>query len=232
MKKIFYIAALALLVSFTACQNQEPYDTQDENDAPLILKPYSESLTGSFIYWLEDENTPLVDSVVVTPSRYTMVNWYVDDVLVHTGTKISQTFTQGTHDLRIEAVTTKGKSTTREGLIFVKPHVLWEGPHNLGWDESIKVTKDQMAEVPAGARIIVFFSALESQEYYAMRVTTPWWGDNPEKDDLVPQMNEIKDMPSPFIFSYDEHCKALVDERGGFMVVGNGFKINNIICDK
>lgn len=232
MKKIFYIAALALLVSFTACQNQEPYDTQDENDAPLILKPYSESLTGSFIYWLEDENTPLVDSVVVTPSRYTTVNWYVDDVLVHTGTKISQTFTQGTHDLRIEAVTTKGKSTTRKGLIFVKPHVLWEGPHNLGWDESIKVTKDQMAEVPAGARIIVFFSALESQEYYAMRVTTPWWGDNPEKDDLVPQMNEIKDMPSPFIFSYDEHCKALVDERGGFMVVGNGFKINNIICDK
>ena len=232
MKKIFYIAALALLVSFTACQNKEPYDTQDENDAPLILKPYSESLTGSFIYWLEDENTPLVDSVVVTPSRYTTVNWYVDDVLVHTGTKISQTFTQGTHDLRIEAVTTKGRSTSRKGLVLVNPHVLWEGPKDLAWDESIKVSKDLLADVPAGARIIVFFSALESQEYYAMRVTTPWWGDDPAKDDLVPQMNEIKDMPSPFIFSYDEHCKALVDERGAFMVVGNGFKISNIIADK
>ena len=231
MKK-FWIYLAALAVSFTACQSNEPFDTQDENDAPLILKPYSEALTGSFIYWLTDENTPLVDSVVVTPSNYTTVNWYVNGVLVHTGTKINQTFPQGTHDLLIEAVTTKGKRTTRTGLIMVKPHVLWEGPHNIAWDESIKVSKAQMADVPAGARIIVFFSALESQEYYAMRVTTPWWGDNPEKDDLVPQMNEIKDMPSPFIFTYDEHCKALVDERGAFMVVGNGFKINNIITDK
>lgn len=230
--KFLYIAALALLLSFTACENQAPYDTQDENDAPLILKPLSESLTGSFIYWLENENTPLFDSVVVTPSRYTTVNWYIDNVLVNTGTKIDQPIAQGTHDLLIEAVTTKGKRTTRSGLVLVNPHVLWEGPHTIAWDESIKVTKDQMANVPAGARIIIFFSALESQEYYAMRVTTPWWGDVPEKDDLVPQMTGIKDMPSPFIFTYDEHCKALVEDRGAFMLVGNGFKINNVIVDK
>ena len=217
---------------FASCEKQAPYDTQDKNDAPLILKPYSESVTGSFIYWLDDENTPLVEEVVVTPSRYTTVNWYVDDKLVNTGTKINQTFGQGTHDLLIEAVTTKGKRTTRTGLILVKPHVLWDGPHDLTWDESIKVTKALMDGVPAGARIIVFFTALEDQEYYAMRVTTPWWGDDPAKDDLVPQMDEIKELPSPFIFSYDERCKALVDERGAFMIVGNGLKINNIIVDK
>ncbi len=224
------IAALAVI--FASCEKKAPYDTQNENDAPLILKPYSESLTGSFIYWLDNENTPLVDSVVVTPSNYTTVNWYIDSVLVHTGTKINQTIAKGTHDLLIEAVTTKGKRTTRAGLVMVDPHVLWEGPHDIGWDESIKVTKAQLAEVPAGARIIVFFKALDDQEYYAMRVTTPWWGDDPAKDDLVPQMNGIKEMPSPFIFSYDARCKALVDERGAFMVVGNGFKINNIIADK
>ena len=232
MKTKYILLIAALAVFMISCEKKTPYDTQNENDAPLILKPYSESLTGSFIYWLEDENTPLVDSVVVTPSNSTTVNWYVDDVLVHTGTKINQTFAKGTHDLLIEAVTTKGKRTTRSGLILVKPHVLWEGPHNLAWDESIKVVKDSMTNVPAGARIIVFFNALEEQEYYAMRVTTPWWGDDPAKDDLVPQMNDIENMASPFIFTYDEHCKALVDQRGAFMVVGNGFKITNIIADK
>lgn len=232
MKTKYILLIAALTVFMISCEKKAPYDTQDENDAPLILKPYSASLTGSFIYWLDDENTALVDSVVVTPSRYTTVNWYVDDVLVNTGTKINQTFAKGTHDLLIEAVTTQGKRTTRSGLIMVDPHVLWEGPHDLAWDESIKISKETMADVPAGARIIVFFKALEEQEYYAMRVTTPWWGDDPAKDDLVPQMNDIENMPSPFIFNYDEHCKALVDERNAFMVVGNGFKINNIIADK
>ena len=228
-KSILLLAALAF--GFMACEKQSPFDTQTEDDYPLILKPYNESGTGSFIYTLASASTPLVDSVVVTPSRYTTINWYIDSTLVYTGTKIDMTFPKGFHDLVIEAVTTKGKRTERTGLVIVEPHTLWNGPHDLAWDESIKVTREQMASVPAGAKIMLFFETLESQEYYAMRITTPWWGDDAQKDDLLPQM-DVKELGSPFTFTYDEHCKALVEERGAFMVVGNGLKIKQIICDK
>jgi hypothetical protein len=224
-KNILLLAALTL--GFLACEKQAPFDTQSENDYPLILKPYNESGTGSFIYTLSSASTPLVDSVVVTPSRYTTVNWIVNDSVVHTGTKIEKTFAKGIHDLVIEAVTTKGKRTERSGLIIVEPHELWNGPHDLAWDESIKVTKAEMAGVPVGATIMLFFEALADQEYYALRITTPWWG-----DDLLPQMDGVKDLPSPFSITYDEHCKALVEETGAFIVVGNGLKIKQIICDK
>ena len=229
-KSILLLAALTLV--FMACEKQAPFDTQSENDYPLILKPYNESGTGSFIYTLATASTPLVDSVVVTPSKYTTVNWYVDETLVHTGTKIDMTFEKGFHDLLIEAVTTKEKRTERTGLIIVEPHVLWNGPHDLAWDESIKVSKEEMASVPAGANIMVFFEKLEDQEYYALRITTPWWGDPVTLEtDLVLQM-DVKDLGNPYSFTYDERCKAIVEERGAFMLVGNGLKIKQIICDK
>lgn len=226
MKAKYLLLLAALTFCFIACEKQEPFDTQSEDDAPLILKPYNESGTGSFIYTLATASTHMVDSVVVTPSRYTTVNWYVDSTLVHTGTKIDMTFAKGFHNLVIEAVTTKEKRTERTGMIIVEPHTLWNGPHNLAWDESIKVSKEEMASVPAGAKIMLFFETLEDQEYYAMRITTPWWG-----DDLLPQM-DVKELGSPFSFTYDDHCKALVEQTGAFIVVGNGLKIKQIICDK
>ena len=232
MKTKYILLIAALAVCFASCEKQEPYDTQSADDAPLILQPYSESLTGSFVYSLKDENTPLVDSVIVTPSAYTTVNWYVDSVLVNTGTKINMCFAKGTHDLLIEAVTTAGKRTTRTGLILVDPHVLWSGPKNLEWNADVcKVTKTQLADVPVGARIIIFFELLESETSFQMRVTTPSWGDNGLEDDLVLQQ-KMDDASSPFIFTYDERCKKLVDGRGAMSVVGEGLKINNIITDK
>ena len=88
--KLLYIAALALAVVFSACENNTPYDTQSPDDAPLILRPYNESGTGSFTYNLANPDTPLYDSVTVTPSKYTTVNWYIDGTLVFTGLKIEQ----------------------------------------------------------------------------------------------------------------------------------------------
>ena len=120
MKKILFIAALALC--FVACENETPFDTQDPNDAPLILKPYNESGTGSFTYQLANPDTPLHDSVTVTPSAYTTVNWYLDKQLVFTGTKINMTFPAGKYALTIEAVTTAGKRTERTGSVTVNPY--------------------------------------------------------------------------------------------------------------
>ena len=133
--KFLYIAALALLVSFTACENETPFDTQSPNDDPIILKPYNESGTGSFTYNIPNPETPLLDSVTVTPSKYTTVNWYLDGQLVHTGTRIEMCFLAGKYNLTIEAVTTAGKRTERYGTVTVNPN-----------------PTDPYSEAPAGGR--------------------------------------------------------------------------------
>ena len=106
----------------SGCEKQEPYDTQSPDDDPLILKPYNESGTGSFTYTLANPDTPLLDSVTVTPSAYTIVNWYLDGERVFTGFKIEMTFPAGVYALTIEAVTSAGKSTSRTGTVTVRPY--------------------------------------------------------------------------------------------------------------
>lgn len=112
---------MASVLMFTACEKETPFDTQSADDAPLILKPYNESGTGSFTYDLANPETPLLDSVTVTPSRYTTVNWYLDGQLVYTGTRIEMCFMAGRYDLTIEAVTQAGKRTERTGTVTVHP---------------------------------------------------------------------------------------------------------------
>lgn len=107
---------------FSGCNPQEPFDTQSPDDAPLILRPYNESSTGSFTYLLANPDTPLYDSVTVTPSAYTKINWYLDGELVYTGEKINMCFYAGTYALTIEAVTDAGKRTTRTGMVVVNPY--------------------------------------------------------------------------------------------------------------
>jgi len=227
MKKIFLFVLLTV-VGLSSCKKEDPFDTQDENDAPLILKPYNESGTGSFTYYCTSENDPLVDSVTVTPSAYTTVNWIVDGKVVHTGTKINMCFAGGVHSLVIEAVTTVGKRTQRTGtiIVFGGPQELWHGPKDLDWDDkNIRVTKEVMAKVPVGSNIRIYFTALDEQDYYALRVTTPWWGDKTSTADcLVPEI-DAKDEMSPFVFEYDARCKGLVDDRDAMIAVGNGLQI-------
>ena len=116
------LCILSASAVLTSCEKQEPFDTQSENDAPLILKPYNESGTGSFTYLLANPDTPLFDSVTVTPSAYTTVNWYLENELVFTGKKIKMCFPAGVYALTIEAVTTKGLKTQRTGSVTVNPY--------------------------------------------------------------------------------------------------------------
>ncbi len=118
--KFLYLAAIALLVSLTACEKKAPYDLQSPDDNPLILVPY-EGDNGTAVNVSVTNPDPYVDSVIVVPSAYTTVNWYLDNVLVHTGNKINQCFPTGTYNLLIEAVTNAGKRTTRSGKLTVSP---------------------------------------------------------------------------------------------------------------
>ena len=121
-KNILLLIALAAATILTGCQPEAPFDTQSPNDAPLILTPYNESGTGTFTYDLINPDTPLYDSVTVTPSAYTTINWYLNKQLVYTGTKIDMCFPAGTYALTIEAVTQAGLRTERTGTVTVHPY--------------------------------------------------------------------------------------------------------------
>ena len=113
---------MAAATILTGCQPEAPFDTQSPDDAPLILTPYNESGTGTFTYDLLNPDTPLYDSVTVTPSKYTTINWYLDKQLVYTGTKIDMCFPAGNYALTIEAVTNAGLRTERTGTVTVHPY--------------------------------------------------------------------------------------------------------------
>ena len=121
-KNILLLITLAAATILTGCQPEAPFDTQSPNDAPIILTPYNESGTGTFTYDLLNPNTPLYDSVTVTPSAYTTINWYLDQQLVYTGVKIDMCFPAGTYALTIEAVTDAGLRTERTGTVTVHPY--------------------------------------------------------------------------------------------------------------
>ena len=187
MKKIFYLLAIATMV-FTGCKSDEPFDTQSPSDEPRILVPYNVSYKGSFAIELEttEDEALYVDSVIVTPSRYTTVNWYINEQLAHTGLKIEINLPVGTHSLRIEAVTTEGKTAERKGTITVKKAAvapdpqdpedpetpateLWSGNTNLNWEiDNIRLTSDLLADVPAGSTIYIDFTPMpeDDENYY------------------------------------------------------------------
>ena len=121
-KNILLFIVSAAATFFMGCQQEVPFDAQSPNDAPIILTPYNESGTGTFTYSLINPDTPLFDSVMVTPSKYTTVNWYLDKQLVYTGTKIDMCFPAGNYALTIEAVTDAGLRTERTGTVTVKPY--------------------------------------------------------------------------------------------------------------
>ena len=121
-KNILLLITLAAATILTGCQPEAPFDTQSPNDAPIILTPYNESGTGTFTYDLLNPDTPLYDSVTVTPSAYTTINWYLDQYLVYTGKKIDMSFPAGTYALTIEAVTEAGLRTERTGTVTVHPY--------------------------------------------------------------------------------------------------------------
>ena len=121
-KNILLLIAMAAATILTGCQPEAPFDTQSPNDAPIILTPYNESGTGTFTYDLLNPDTPLYDSVTVTPSKYTTINWYLDKQLVYTGIKIDMCFPAGNYSLTIEAVTDAGLRTERTGTVTVHPY--------------------------------------------------------------------------------------------------------------
>ena len=108
---------------------------------------------------------------------------------------------------------------------------LWEGGTEINWGESnVNITPDIMAEAPVGSTICVYYEMVDMPEgYHAMRITTPSWGDNPE-DQVVAQFDLTGDTPNPYEFTYTDANKAIVDARGGMLIVGYGYKVTKVVA--
>ena len=113
----------------------------------------------------------------------------------------------------------------------VKETVLWSGDIDINWGASnVTITKETLETIPVGATIRLVYEIIDMPEgYHAMRITTPWWGDNAE-DQVVAQFDLTADTPNPFEFTYTEANKAIVDERGGMLIVGYGYKLTKVIA--
>ena len=103
--------------AFTSCsKDEEAFFTVSENDAPRILN--TDFPDGGFSI---NRDANLYFEVLVTPADYTTVKWYADGQEVHVGDTIDKAFEAGEYTLKILAVTTQGKETSRTMALKVKP---------------------------------------------------------------------------------------------------------------
>ena len=129
----------------------------------------------------------------------------------------------GEHIVKIVAATTKELETSRTCKLVVLPA---EG------DANVTVSAADMANVPVGATVHVYYQMADMPDgYHALRITTPWWGDNAE-DQIVAQFDLTADTANPYDFTYTEANKAIVDERGGMLLVGYGYKLTKVTFSK
>ena len=126
MKKIFSFILLALTFmapALTSCSNDDPLSTASADDDPRIIDPvFPDRVNGQLATFATlNRDSKLSMTLTVTPADYTTCTWFLDGVQVNEGKAIEQQLEAGTYDLKIVATTTAGKSTSREGLVVVKP---------------------------------------------------------------------------------------------------------------
>ena len=133
MKKIYWIL-LALIgagMSFTACNEEEPFSTATADDEPRIIAPTFPELdnNGNMKTFMELDRDKLFSiTVTTTPADYTSVIWYLDGIEVGTGKTLEMNLNTGIYNLKVVVSTPSGKSTSRETLIKIKP--LGEDPQS------------------------------------------------------------------------------------------------------
>ena len=185
--------ALAGTSTLSSCSSDdEPYFTVSEDDNPRILNT---DLADSKI----DRKTNYKLEIKVTPVHYTTVTWLLDGNQIYEGTTIDQTLPVGTHELKIVATTTKGKSTSRTLNVTVTPAAddpalgtnaveLWVAP---GAETTIHKCKNlgTVTKVMVGGKEVAF-EVLE--EGTALKLTAPTGLENGDYDITLVDGNGVQ----------------------------------------
>lgn len=119
IKNIFSVGLVccAFAALSTSCsKDEEAFYTVSENDSPRILN--TDFPDGGFSI---NRDANLKFEVLVTPADYTTVKWYADGKEEYVGNTIDKAFEAGEYTLKILAVTTQGKETSRTMSLKVKP---------------------------------------------------------------------------------------------------------------
>jgi hypothetical protein len=108
----------------TACSNDDdPFFTASEDDAPRILNTDIPEGKGGEPGVLKniDRTQNFTYEAIVTPVNYTTVSWLIDGEKVAEGLSIDVPVLAGDHIVKIVATTTKGLSTSRTCKLVVRP---------------------------------------------------------------------------------------------------------------
>ncbi|MBQ0046957.1 MAG: hypothetical protein KBT33_05505 [Prevotellaceae bacterium] len=154
MKRIYTLLALLMTaaITFTGCKDDEPFATATEDDFPQILLPwFGEWENGEPVeYKSITRDTEFVDSCTVTPAKYTTVKWLIDGEEVAEGLRINKYFLAGSYKLQIVATTTKGLTTSRTGILNVRP---CDGDPTLAADAKARYCEVGTTKTIAGTNI-------------------------------------------------------------------------------
>lgn len=125
MKKIYLMLLVCMTMSvvFTSCSTDDPFSTATPDDNPRILDPiFPDRQNGQLATFATISRTDTLNmKLTVTPADYTTVTYSIDDQEVAEGKELKLPLLAGTYTLKIVASTEAGKSTSREGLVVVKP---------------------------------------------------------------------------------------------------------------
>ena len=104
---------------------------------------------------------------------------------------------------------------------------LWSGGVDINWGTTnVKFTAAEFTEkgLAPGATVKLYFTIIDMPDgYHCLRVTNDWWS-----VDMVPQVDGLENIPSPYEFTYTDAHKAAIDETGAMLVVGYGYKLTKV----
>jgi hypothetical protein len=101
---------------------------------------------------------------------------------------------------------------------------LLEGNFVIDWDAAIcHLTPDAMANVPVGATIRIYYEVPEA-EYHNLRIVSNYWNDVPGGA----QIDVTAETPNPFVLTYTEEFKNLINAEEGWSCVGFGYTVTKI----
>lgn len=109
----------------TSCANQNPFITAGPDDTPRFLAP--SSIEGNVQTSVSQTREEVFNmEVVVTPAKYTTIEWIADGHVLETGTTFNSQFEAGNYDLMIKATTQAGKEAYR--IVKLSVSALAEDP--------------------------------------------------------------------------------------------------------
>ena len=117
------LTLLPVSVMLASCSSDEPFSVAGPDDEPHILAPtFPDRDNGKLpVVANISRNANFAMELTVTPADYVDVVWYIDGEQAANGKAIDMPLPAGTYEMKVVVTTTKGKSTSREGIINVSP---------------------------------------------------------------------------------------------------------------